>query len=299
MLPRFAPERVESITGVARADVERLAHRYGRARAPFIRIGFGMSRSAQGGQATRAVALLPGVTGAYAPRAAAARLLATGAGFGLDFARLRRPSGPVAHAPREPLAAGRRAPDVARAADPRAVRRGEQPGGDVSDAQAVRRGLSREDLFTVVHDPFISDTAALRGHRAAGDDVPRDGGFLPRLWRLLHAVRPARRPAAGRSAIEPRPGAGAGAAARRDGSDLLDDDRRAGGADVREGDRPRGDDRSRVAPRGRPGEGDARIPTARLRHAVGEARVLLGAARGPGPSADAGLGAGRGGRRRR
>ena len=38
---------------------------YGRARAPFIRLGEGMSRSLQGGQAIRAVALLPGVVGAY------------------------------------------------------------------------------------------------------------------------------------------------------------------------------------------------------------------------------------------
>jgi len=65
VLPRFDPARVAAITGVPAADVERLAHMYGRARAPFIRLGEGMSRSSQGGQAIRAVALLPGVVGAY------------------------------------------------------------------------------------------------------------------------------------------------------------------------------------------------------------------------------------------
>jgi anaerobic selenocysteine-containing dehydrogenase len=158
VLPRFRPERVESITGVARGDVEQLAHLYGRARAPFIRIGFGMSRSAQGGQATRAVALLPGVTGAYARRGGGA-LLATASGFGLDFARLRRPAGPastrlVNHSRLGDALLTLREPPI-RALFVAA----NNPAVTCPDSQAVRRGLSREDLFTVVHDPFISDTA--------------------------------------------------------------------------------------------------------------------------------------------
>jgi anaerobic selenocysteine-containing dehydrogenase len=159
VLPRFTPERVESITGVARAEVERLAHRYGRARAPFIRIGFGMSRSGQGGQATRAVALLPGVTGAYGRRGGGA-LLATGSGFGLDFARLRRPSsGPartrlVNHSRLGEALLTLREPPI-RALFVAA----NNPAVTCPDTHAVRRGLGREDLFTVVHDPFLSDTA--------------------------------------------------------------------------------------------------------------------------------------------
>lgn len=50
VLPRFDPARVAAITGLAAADVERLAHRYGEARAPFIRLGAGMSRAVHGGQ---------------------------------------------------------------------------------------------------------------------------------------------------------------------------------------------------------------------------------------------------------
>ena len=72
VLPRFGPDRVAAITGLPRADVERLAHLYGRARAPYIRIGFGMSRSSQGGQGMRAVACLPAVVGAYGEARAAA-----------------------------------------------------------------------------------------------------------------------------------------------------------------------------------------------------------------------------------
>jgi anaerobic selenocysteine-containing dehydrogenase len=158
VLPRFAPGRTAEITGIPAADVERLARMYGRARAPFIRLGWGMSRSARGGQAIRAVALLPGVTGAYARRGGGA-LLSTAPGFLLNFRAIRQPSGPaetrtvnhsrlgdaLLHLCRPPI----RALFVA----------GNNPAVTCPDAAAVRRGLSREDLFTVVHAPFLSDTA--------------------------------------------------------------------------------------------------------------------------------------------
>jgi anaerobic selenocysteine-containing dehydrogenase len=158
VLPRFPPTRVRDITGVSAADLERLARMYGRARAPFIRLGEGMSRSQQGGQAIRAVALLPGVVGAY-DKIGGGALLMTAASFGVDASALRRPSGPV------------------RARQVNHSRLGEalltlrnpplralfvacnNPAVTCPDAGAVRRGLSRDDLFTVVHDPFLSDTA--------------------------------------------------------------------------------------------------------------------------------------------
>ena len=158
VLPRFTPERTEAITGIPQTDVESLARLFGRARAPFIRMGWGMSRSAQGGQAIRAVALLPGVTGAYARRGSGA-LLATGDGFGFDFDAIRRPSGPaetrtVNHS---------RLGDALLHLDGPRIRAlfvaGNNPAVTCPDAGAVRRGLSRPDLFTVVHAPFLSDTA--------------------------------------------------------------------------------------------------------------------------------------------
>jgi anaerobic selenocysteine-containing dehydrogenase len=158
VLPRFAPERVETITGVARADVERLAHLYGRARAPFIRIGTGMSRCAAGGQAIRAVALLPGVTGAYA-RPGGGALFLTAPAFDLTYDAIRRPTGPAATRTVNHSRLGRA---LCTLADPpiRALFvASNNPAVTCPDAAAVRRGLAREDLFTVVHDPFPSDTA--------------------------------------------------------------------------------------------------------------------------------------------
>ncbi len=158
VLPRFTPDRVAAITGVAAPDVERLAQLYGRARAPFIRLGEGMSRTTQGGQAIRAVSLLPGVVGAYEKRGGGA-LLMTATAFGLDLAPIRRPSGP---AKTREVNHSRLGEALLSLNDPpiRALFvAANNPAVTCSDARAVRRGLAREDLFTVVHDPFLSDTA--------------------------------------------------------------------------------------------------------------------------------------------
>ena len=157
VLPRFTPERVAAITGVTVPDIEKLAGLYGRARAPFIRLGEGMSRSTQGGQAIRAVSLLPGVVGAYAKRGGGA-LLMTATSFGLDLAPIRRPSGP---ARTREVNHSRLGDALLTMTDPpiRALFiAANNPAVTCPDAQSVRRGLAREDLFTVVHDPFLSDT---------------------------------------------------------------------------------------------------------------------------------------------
>src|SRR5262245_12058210 len=158
VLPRFAPDRVSAITGLPVGDIERLAHLYGRARAPYIRIGFGMSRSSQGGQGTRAVACLPAVVGAYGKRGGGA-LLATVGGFGFSFEAVPRPAGPAAT---RLLNHSRLGQALFEMRDPpiRALFvSANNPAVTCPDSAAVRRGLMREDLFTVVHDPFITDTA--------------------------------------------------------------------------------------------------------------------------------------------
>jgi anaerobic selenocysteine-containing dehydrogenase len=158
VLPRFPPARVAAITGVDAADVVRLAHRYGRARAPFIRLGEGMSRSHQGGQAIRAVALLPGVVGAY-DKPGGGALLMTAAGFGFDVSPLRKPSGPAVA---RTVNHSRLGHALLTLQDPpiRALFvAANNPAVTCPDAATVRRGLAREDLFTVVHDPFLTDTA--------------------------------------------------------------------------------------------------------------------------------------------
>jgi anaerobic selenocysteine-containing dehydrogenase len=158
VLPRFPPERAARITGLASDTIEGFARLYGTARAPFIRIGEGMTRLARGGEALRAVALLPGVTGAYGKKGGGA-LLMTAASCELDYDVVRRPSGPLQTRLINQLRLGEALLDL----DDPPIRAlfiaANNPAVTCPDAGKVRRGLAREDLFTVVHDPFLSLTA--------------------------------------------------------------------------------------------------------------------------------------------
>jgi anaerobic selenocysteine-containing dehydrogenase len=158
VLPRFAPARVAAICGVTVADVERLAAVYGAARTPFIRIGFGMSRFAHGGVNLRTVALLPGVTGAYG-RYGGGAMLATAASFDLDYDVVRRPSGPAAARTVNHLKLGEALLDLADPPIRALFVAANNPAVTNPDTGKIRAGLAREDLFTVVHDPFLTATA--------------------------------------------------------------------------------------------------------------------------------------------
>ena len=130
ILPKFPPAKVAEITGLAVADIEKLAAMYGKAKAAMIRLGEGMTRLADGGQALRTVALLPGVTGHYGVKGGGALLL-TAASCDLNYDADPQAVGPGDHAHGQPPAAGRRAPQHEGPADPRALRLGQQSGGDL------------------------------------------------------------------------------------------------------------------------------------------------------------------------
>jgi anaerobic selenocysteine-containing dehydrogenase len=160
VLPRFTPSFVAAATGLATAEIERFAALYGAAERSFIRLGEGMTRLARGGEALRAVALLPGVTGAYGRRGGGALLLTT-ALYELNFDALRNPTGAVPDATRT-VNHLRLGDALLNLTDPpiRALFvAANNPAVTCPDAAAVRRGLMREDLFTVVHDPFLTATA--------------------------------------------------------------------------------------------------------------------------------------------
>lgn len=158
VLPRFTPERVAEITGLTVADVERLATMYGAARTPFIRIGFGMSRFAHGGQNLRTVALLPGVTGAYG-RYGGGALLATAASFDLNYNAVRKPSGPAAARTINHLKLGEALLEASDLPVRALFIAANNPAVTNPDTARIRTALAREDLFTVVHDPFMTATA--------------------------------------------------------------------------------------------------------------------------------------------
>ena len=158
ILPRFAPARVAEITGLAVADVERFAAMYGQAKRSFIRLGEGMTRLARGGQALRAVALLPGVTGAYG-RAGGGALLLTAASCELNYNAIRKPSGPAATRLVNHLRLGEALLDMRDPPIRGLFIASNNPPSPTRTPARLRRALAREDLFTVVHDPFMSVTA--------------------------------------------------------------------------------------------------------------------------------------------
>src|SRR5229473_3158630 len=160
VLPRFTPQYVAGVTGLAVAEIERFAAMYGGAERSFIRLGEGMTRLARGGEALRAVALLPGVTGAYGRRGGGALLLTT-AIYELNFDALRNPTGAAAEAAR--TVNHLRLGDALLTFEDPPIRAlfvaANNPAVTCPDAGKVRRGLGRDDLFTVVHDPFLTVTA--------------------------------------------------------------------------------------------------------------------------------------------
>lgn len=158
ILPKFPPAKVAEITGLPVADIEKLAALYGRAKAAMIRLGEGMTRLAAGGQALRTVALLPGVTGHYAVQGGGALLL-TAASCDLNYNAVRKPSGPASTRLVNHLRLGE---ELLNMKDPpiRALYiSANNPAVTCPEAHKVRKGLARENLFTVVHDPFLTDTA--------------------------------------------------------------------------------------------------------------------------------------------
>ena len=79
------------------------------------------------------------------------------------------------------------------------------------DAGKVRQGLDARGSVHRRARPVPVGDGALCRYRAAGDDLSRNRGFLPRLRHLLAAIRPRGGAAAGRGVVEFPAGAGAGA----------------------------------------------------------------------------------------
>lgn len=158
-LPEYPPERVAAITGLAPRDIEKLALMYGSTRKSFIRLNWGIQRHSNGGSMVRAIELLPVLTGALAGKGGVC--MSTGGEMRkVDLNKLQRTDLLAGRTPRtfNMIQLGR----VLNEAQP-PVRAlfvwNSDPANCVPDTVAARRGLMREDLFTVVHDTFFSDTA--------------------------------------------------------------------------------------------------------------------------------------------
>jgi anaerobic selenocysteine-containing dehydrogenase len=157
----YAPETVAPIVGVPAQTIVRFARRYGSTARSFIRIGIGLSRHDNGGMTCRTLACLPALTGAYAhPHGGA--LLSSGGAFGLDFSAAERPDLMPARRPRivNMIHLGRALTDPDMAPPVKALYvYTANPAAVCPDQTRVIQGLAREDLFTVVHEQVLTDSA--------------------------------------------------------------------------------------------------------------------------------------------
>jgi anaerobic selenocysteine-containing dehydrogenase len=156
---QFTPDRAASICSIPAADIEQLAHDYWHTRPALIRLNYGMQRARGGGNAVRAIACLPALTGHWRDPAGGLLLSSSGA-FEVDEAALTRPDLLEGRVPRtiNMSAIGQALSD----SDPpieAIVVYNSNPVAVAPDSQSVVRGFAREDLFTVVLEHFLTDTA--------------------------------------------------------------------------------------------------------------------------------------------
>jgi len=153
----WTPERAAAICGLDAGVIRDLAREYATTRPAAIRINYGLQRHHGGGMAVRTLACLPALTGAWRD-AAGGLLLSTSGFYGFDHATLERPD-LIRGNPRSinMSAIG----DALLQADPpiRAIYvYNSNPVAVAPDSNRVAAGFLREDLFTVVHDAFLTDT---------------------------------------------------------------------------------------------------------------------------------------------
>lgn len=160
----WTPERAAQVCGITAEQIESLARDWATTKPAAIRMNYGMQRVKGGGNAVRAIACLPALTGAWRHRAGGV-LLANSGNFPVQRAALQRPD----------LLAGRKPRTINMSTIGNALL---QPASDTlgphiqamvvynSNPVAVApqsgqviQGFAREDLFTVVLEHFQTDTA--------------------------------------------------------------------------------------------------------------------------------------------
>ena len=156
---QYPPARVAAICGIEEAEVEQLAHEYGRTTPTAIRTNYGINRTAGGGMALRTLACLPALTGAWR-HPAGGILLSSSGNYPVDSAALERPDLMPHPAPRT-INMSTIGQDLLRARPPikALVVYNSNPVAIAPHSAEVARGFARDDLFTVVHDLFQTDTA--------------------------------------------------------------------------------------------------------------------------------------------
>ncbi len=154
----YPPARVAQWTGIPAADIIRLAREYATLRPAAIRVNYGVQRVQNGGMAVRAIAMLPCITGSWREVGGGLQLSTSG-GFPLDKTALQRPD--LMSRPTRTLnmvELGRALEELDNPPVKALFVFNSNPAAVAPDHNRVVRGLKRSDLFTVVHEQFLTDT---------------------------------------------------------------------------------------------------------------------------------------------
>jgi molybdopterin guanine dinucleotide-containing S/N-oxide reductase-like protein len=160
----YPPERVSTWTGIAAADITKLAREYASVRPSVIRVNDGVQRSEGGGMAMRAITMLPCITGSWKEVGGGLQYATSGAfavaldkeilkGSDLMITALGRPARTV-----NMVELGKALNLLADPPVKALFVYNSNPAAVCPDLNEVNRGLRRSDLFTVVHEQFFTDT---------------------------------------------------------------------------------------------------------------------------------------------
>ncbi|MDZ7696829.1 MAG: molybdopterin oxidoreductase family protein [Deltaproteobacteria bacterium] len=158
-LEAYSLPHVEKITGVPAEQIQDLTVRYGNARAPYIRTGWGPARQIKGGMVMRTIALLPALAGALHTKGGGITR-STAAAFAFNMEAVLQESLRVS--PTRTINMVQLGSALTQMDDPpvRALHvYHSNPAVVAPDSSQVIKGLKRDDLFTVVHEIVMSETA--------------------------------------------------------------------------------------------------------------------------------------------
>jgi anaerobic selenocysteine-containing dehydrogenase len=150
-------EKAAGVTRLRAADIEAFAHLYAETRPALIRCGWGLERNRNGGSAAAAILALPAVAGAFGVRGGG-YTLANSAAWDLSPEGAVRASLPATREVNMNRL-GEALGSEARPAVKLLFVYNCNPLMTLPEQGRVRQGLSRDDLFTVVFDQVLTDTA--------------------------------------------------------------------------------------------------------------------------------------------
>ena len=161
---QWTPERAAQVCGITPEQIESLARDWATTKPAAIRLNYGMQRVKGGGNAVRAIACLPALTGAWRHRAGGL-LLANSGNFPVQRAELQRPDLLAEREPRtinmSTIGSALMQP-ASEAFGPHIqalVVYNSNPVAVAPQSGQVIEGFAREELFTVVLEHFQTDTA--------------------------------------------------------------------------------------------------------------------------------------------